>query len=241
MPPGATNSRQLRQPAIPTVADGSADGGCRERPRHEARGTGRRERRHERAGEVRRVDRRVKRGDGNRGQRGLRARRVGGTLEPLHEAPRDQQHGGRTARRDALEGGLRQTDQLAVADGDDGRGSRSAGEQGHLPDDLAAANLGDQHAAGRPADEDAQPPLDHHVERVGSLTLTEQGVAALQPRPLGFGLDGGAGIGVEAAEQAAGPGVRFDRVERATRFVVRRGHAFAPGAADESRSSVPAR
>ena len=108
----------------------------------------------------------------------LRSRRP---LQPLAEEPGDLLRDRRMVLEEAIEVGLGDAHQIAVASRRDGGGSRLVEQEGHLADERAAADRVDQPGvvAGR-LDDDLQAAARHDPQRVGAIALAAQDVPSVE-------------------------------------------------------------
>ncbi len=119
--------------------------------------------------------------DDRRGQRTALVLRLQSTDDLARQRQRDL----RAQREQSVELRLVELHEDRVAHRDDRRGARFAGEQAHLADHLAAADLADHPlGAALVAHVDAQPATEHQVAGVARLPLLHQHVAAGEFHPL---------------------------------------------------------
>ena len=105
-------------------------------------------------------------------------------LQSTDDLARQRQRDLRAQREQPVELRLVELHEHRVAHRDDRRGARLSGEEAHLADHLAAADLAD-HPLGAAfvAHVDAQPATEHQVAGVARLPLLHQHVAARESRP----------------------------------------------------------
>ena len=135
-------------------------------------------------------------------------------LQPVDQTLRELEHRARAALDHPIERLDREPDELAVANGSDGRGPRLAREQRHLADALAAPDVGDETLLPiLLVDEDPQPAGDHDIQGVTLVALPKQRVAAPQADPSHLGLHVLPALGIERREEVCRSDL-FDRVHR---------------------------
>lgn len=122
--------------------------------------------------------------------------------QPAYEQPHQLQHRLGMPFDQPLENGLSQPQQLSVAERHHGGRAWISRYERHFADGLAGRDCRHQSAAAVVAlHPGAKATVSHHIERVGLITLFEQGPAAGQAKPFQFCLDGGKPVTVDALEK----------------------------------------
>ncbi len=103
---------------------------------------------------------------------------------------------------EALERHPIETDERAVAQGDDGGGLWPAREQGDVADRLAGMDLADKLALSGRAADDAEAARQHQIETVGRIAGLVQNPAAGQAEPFELIFERQPRIGIQPVEDA---------------------------------------